>query len=157
LIVHLARRELSPQRPPHGHTRDLRQRAREIRHVQILAASSPLDAREQRRRACQGRLEHLGQAPLHHGRIDLALAQDQGPQVCPALANILKMLAGGLPVGTADERRSVLQSAPGLTLVSHEQASPDDGQRAMAGRIGPPLGRKLGRQHPKAPAVHIHA
>jgi hypothetical protein len=157
LIVHLARRELSPQRPQPGHTRDLRQRALEMRHVQILAASSPLDAREQRRRACQGRLEPLGPDPLHHGRLDLALAPDQGPQVCPTLANILKRLAGGLPVGTADDRREVLHSAQGLTLVIHEQASPDDGQMAMAGRIGPPLGRKLGRQHPQAPAVHIHA
>jgi hypothetical protein len=46
---------------------------------------------------------------FHDGRVDFTRAQDKGPQVCPALTNILEMLAGRLAVRTADDRRSLLQ------------------------------------------------
>jgi hypothetical protein len=43
--------------------------------------------------------------PIDDGGIHLPLAQDEGPHVFSALPKILDMLAGGLPVGTADDGR----------------------------------------------------
>jgi hypothetical protein len=87
-------------------------------------------------------------------RVDVALAQDTGPQVCPTRANILERLAGRLPVGTPHERRQLLSGAQRLALVIAEQAAPDDGQVAVAGRIGAPLCGKLGGAYPNALAIH---
>jgi hypothetical protein len=157
LIPHVAGLQLPPQGPPHGPAGDLLQRGRDIGCGQILTAQLCMDPDHELRWARSGRVAPLGPDRVHHRCLHLALAQDKRSNVFAARPNIFQMLAGRLPVRTAHQRGSLVQREEGLTVLLHQQPSPDHRQMAMAGGIRQPLGGKLSGPHPNAWACHLHA
>jgi len=90
------------------------------------------------------------------GRIDLAFTQNEGTRVFPTLAKILEMLTCGLPAGTNDEQRSLLQGEPLRAAFIAQQAQPDHREMAIARRIWQLRGRHPMGPHAEALDIHFH-
>jgi hypothetical protein len=115
LILHITGPQLPPQGPSDVHAGNLLPGTRNIDRGQMLPSQLRSDPQHQLRQLRQGHVEQRLRHSVDDGCINLTLAQHKGTKVFAASSEIFEMLTGGLPVGTAHDRREFLQGEQVLT------------------------------------------